>query len=113
VGPFEIKEALDLETIEKIGSAGKVGDVLISIEKVLAPIPSVVVEDGFAKRIKDGPALFPSSVLSTENKFDKDQTICIKNNQREILAIGKALRSSDDFLDERGKDKLFEYARVL
>jgi len=113
VGPFEPKHALDLEAIEKIQNEGKIEDFLIPIEKVLANIPSVVVKNGFAERIKEGPNLFQSSVLSVEKKFDKDQMICIKNNRSEIIAIGKALRSSDGFLDEGRKEKLFEYSRVI
>jgi tRNA pseudouridine55 synthase len=113
VGPFESKQALDLETIEKIQNEGKIENFLIPIEKVLAHIPSVVVKDGFAERIKEGPSLFPSFVLSAEKDFDKDQMICLKNNQREIIALGKALCSSDNFLDEKRKDKLFEYWRVI
>jgi len=113
VGPFEPKHALDLEAIEKIQNEGKIEDFLIPIEKVLANIPSVVVKNGFAERIKEGPNLFQSSVLSVERKFDKDQMICIKNNRSEIIAIGKALRSSDGFLDEGRKEKLFEYSRVI
>ena len=113
IGPFELKDALDSEAIEEIWNEDKIEDFLISIEKVLAYIPSVVVKDGFAKRIKEGPNLFPSSVLSPEKEFDKDQMICIKNDQREIIAFGKALCSSDEFLDENRKDKLFEYSRVL
>jgi tRNA pseudouridine55 synthase len=113
VGPFELKEALDLEAIEEIRKEDRIGDFLISIEKVLAHIPSVVVKDSFAKRIKEGPNLFPSSVLSAEKGFDKDQAICIKNSQKEIIAMGKALYHSTDFLDEKRKDKLFEYSRVI
>ena len=113
VGPFELEDALDLESVEKIQKEDEIRGFLIPIEKVLDHIPSVIVKDGFAKRIKEGPNLFPSSVLSPESKFDKDQMVCIKNNQKEIIAIGKALRSSEEFLDEKRKDKLFEYSRVL
>jgi tRNA pseudouridine55 synthase len=113
VGPFELKQALELEAIEKIQSEGKIEDFLIPIEKVLSHIPSVIVKDGFAERIKEGPILFPSSVSSAEKEFDKDRMICIKNNQGEIIALGKALCSSRDFLDEKRKDKLFEYWRVI
>jgi tRNA pseudouridine55 synthase len=113
VGPFEIKQALDLEAIEETQREGKIGDFLIPIEKALAHIPSVVVVDSFAKRIKDGLSLYPSLVLSVENEFDKDQMICIKNNQKEIIAIGKALCPSESFLDKKRKDKLFEYSRVI
>ena len=94
VGPFELKDALNLEVIEEIGSKGKIGDSLISVEKVLDHVPSVVVKDAFAERIIEGPDLLPDSVLSSKKEFDKDEMICIKNNRREIIAIGRALRSS-------------------
>jgi tRNA pseudouridine55 synthase len=113
VGPFELSQALDLGAIEEIRKEGKIEDFLIPIEKVFAHIPSVVVKNGFAERIKEGPILFPPFVLSAEKNFDKDQMICIKNNKREIIAFGKALCSSDDFLDEKRTDKLFEYSRVI
>ena len=113
VGPFELKDALNLEVIEEIGSKGKIGDSLISVEKVLDHVPSVVVKDAFAERIIEGPDLLPDSVLSSKKEFDKDEMICIKNNRREIIAIGRALRSSEEFLDQKRKDKLFEYSRVL
>jgi tRNA pseudouridine55 synthase len=113
VGPFGLKDSLDLEAIEKIGSEGKLGDFLISVEKVLAHVPSVVVTDRFAQRIKEGPDLLAWSVLSSEKEFDKDQVICVKSNQKEIIAIGTALCSSQEFLNQRQKDKLFEYSRVL
>ncbi len=113
VGPFDVKEALDLKAIEEIKHEGKMGDFLICIEKVLAHLPSVVVKNGFALRIKEGPNLLPSSVLSWEKEFDKDQVICIKNNQGEIIAIGKALCCSGEFSDENREGRLFEYSRVL
>jgi tRNA pseudouridine55 synthase len=113
VGPFGLKDALDLETIEEIGSKGKIGDSLISVEKVLDHVPSVVVKDSFAQRIKEGPDLLPDSVLSSKKEFEKDEMICIENNRREIIAIGRALRSSEEFLGQKRKDRLFEYSRVL
>ena len=113
VGPFGLKDALDLETIEEIGSKGKIGDSLISVEKVLDYVPSVVVKDSFAQRIKEGPDLLPDAVLSSKKEFEKDEIICVENNRREIIAIGKALRPSDEFLNQRRKDRLFEYSRVL
>jgi tRNA pseudouridine55 synthase len=113
VGPFGLKDALDLEAIQEIESEGRIGEVLISVEEVLADVPSVVVKDAFAQRIKEGPDLLPDSVLSSKKEFDKDEVICIENSRREIIAIGRALRSSEDLLDRQRKDRVFEYSRVL
>ncbi len=113
VGPFGLKDALDLEAIKEIESEGRIGEVLISVEEVLADVPSVVVKDAFAQRITEGPDLLPDSVLSSKKEFDRDEMICIENSRSEIIAVGRALRSSQDFLNRQRKDKLFEYSRVL
>ncbi len=112
-GPFELKDALSLQEIAKIGDQNRIGDSLISIEEVLACVPSVLVKESYADKIKGGAKLIPSFVESKEKEFEKDQMICIKNNKKEIIAIGKALRSSSDFLNHRPEDRLFEYSRVL
>ena len=113
VGPFELKDSQNLETIQEIQREGGIEDFLIPIEKILDHIPSVVVKNSFAERIKEGPDLFAPLVLSSEKEFDEGQTICIKNNENQIIALGKALFSSDEFLDEKRKDRLFEYTRVF
>ena len=113
VGPFKLKEALGLEKISDIEEEAKIEGVLISIEKALAHLPSVVVKKNSAEKVRHGLPLVPSSIKSIETDFDQNQTILIKDDLKNIIAIGKALSSTDKFLDLEYKNKLFEYIRVI
>jgi tRNA pseudouridine55 synthase len=113
VGPFKLQEALDLEKISQVEDENKIQDILFPIEKALGHLPSVVVKEGFAERVRHGVPLAPSSILSIETNFDQDQTISIKDGQKNIIAIGRALSSAKNFLDLDYKSKLFEYVRVI
>jgi len=113
VGPFKLQEALGLEKISAVEDENKICDLLIPIEKALAHLPSVVVKESFTEKVRHGVPLAPSSVLSIEKDFDQDQTISIKDGQKNIIAIGKALSSARNFLDSDYKNKLFEYVRVI
>ncbi len=113
VGPFELKDALSLQDISCIQDEGRLTQILIPIEKTLAHFPSVVVKEGFTERIQNGAPLVSSSVSSIEADFKRNQTISIKNGQREIIAVGKALDSAAKFLDLDYKNNLIEYIRVI
>ncbi len=113
VGPFKLQEALGLEKISDVEDENKICDLLIPIEKALAHLPSVVVKESFTEKVRHGVPLAPSSVLSIETDFDQNQTISIKDGQKNIIAIGKALSSARNFLDLDYKNKLFEYVRVV
>ena len=113
VGPFKLQEALGLEKISDVEDENKICDLLIPIEKALAHLPSMVVKEGFVQKVRHGVPLAPSAVLSIEGDFGQDQSISIKDNQKNIIAIGKALSPAKNFLDSDYKKKLFEYIRVI
>jgi tRNA pseudouridine55 synthase len=113
VGPFKLQEASGLEKISNVEDEDKIQDLLIPIEKALTHLPSVVVKEGFAEKVRHGFALVSSSVKSIETDFNQNQTISIKDDRKNIIAIGKALSSAKGFLDLNHKKKLFEYIRVI
>jgi tRNA pseudouridine55 synthase len=113
VGPYNLIDALGLQEISHIQNEGRLAQIIIPIEEVLAHLPSVVLKEGFTERIKHGAPLVSSSVSSIEADFKENQTICVKNDQRKIVAIGKALSSAVRFLDSGYKSNLIEYIRVI
>jgi tRNA pseudouridine55 synthase len=113
VGPFRLEEALSLEKIADAQGEGKISDVLVPIKKALAHLPSVVTNEWFASRVQHGIPLEPKSVLSVEGDFDSSKTITVKNEQGEIIALGRALTFAKNFLDHKYENKLFEYLRVI
>ena len=113
VGPFKLEDALSLEKIADAQGDGKISDVLIPIEKALTHLPSVVTNEWFAARVEHGIPLESKSVLSVEGDFDSNKTIAVKNEQGEIIALGRALTSAKNFMDYKYENKLFEYMRVI
>lgn len=113
VGPFKLVDALDLENVSGLQDEGKIPDTLVPLEKALAHLPSVVVTRTFAEKVKHGIPLVSLSVLSTEGDFEKNRTVSIKDDRKNIIAIGRALSPAEKFLDLKHKKKLFEYIRVI
>jgi len=113
VGPFKVDEALSLESISDIQAAGRIEEVLLPIEKIMSGLPSIVVEENFANKIQHGLPLKSSSVLSVEGDFDVNQTISVKDKQKRIIAVGRALTAARNFLDLNYDSRLFEYLRVI
>ncbi len=113
VGPFKLQEASDLEDISDVGNESKLRNLLIPIERALDHLPSVVVKAGFGDKVRHGAPVVSSSLMSVEADFEESQTVSIKDHRKSILAIGKALCSSNRFLDQNPENKLFEYIRVI
>jgi tRNA pseudouridine55 synthase len=113
VGPFKVDEALSLKSISDIQAAGSIEEVLWPIEKIMSDLPSIVVEESFANKIQHGLPLKSSSVLSVEGDFDVNQTISVKDKQKRIIAVGRALTTASNFLDLNYDSRLFEYLRVI
>lgn len=113
IGPFRWEDSLSLQKITDIQANGGIKSVLLPVEKAIGHLPSVVVSDSFAEKVKDGIPLKSSSVLAVEGDIKADQTISLKDRKKQIIAIGKALADSGDFLDSKYGNRLFEYRRVI
>lgn len=113
VGPFGLEDASDLEEIEAVCREGEISKLLVPLERTLSHLCSVVVKEDFCERVQQGVPLLPDSVATTQGDFGPNQQISIKDGRGNILAIGKALGSSSDFLDAGHRKKLFEYTRVI
>ncbi len=113
IGPFRWEDSLGLEKITDIQADGGIKSVLLPIEKAIGHLPSVVVSESFAEKVKDGIPLKSSSVLAVEGDIKANQTISLKNEQKRIIAVGKALANTKDFLNLNSGNRLFEYLRVI
>lgn len=113
VGPFGLRDALSTASISEVNKDGRVGEIMISIEQALGHLPSVGVRDDSVARIRNGAGLISSSVSSVDESFPAGQTVCMKDGQGKIIAVGKALVSSERFQDSDSGSKLVEYLRVL
>ena len=113
VGPFRLDQAYSLESLSDIRINGRLEKVLLPIEKAMSHLPSVVVDESFAEKVRDGIPLKSSSVLSVEGDFESNQTISMKDQHQRIIAVGKALTFAKNFVDPKYENRMFEYLRVI
>ena len=112
IGPFKLQDALDLEKVKLINPS-KLQERLVSVEEALNSLPAIKVTDKLASSIKNGPDLKFKDIVSTEKEFLPGDTLCLKDNLDQILALGKALKSSAELAQADKKEKIIEYIRVL
>jgi tRNA pseudouridine55 synthase len=113
VGPFRLEHALSLEELEATWRRGDISAVMEPIEATLSHFPRVTVKREFCGRVKHGAALHPSWVKSVEGRFDNGDTVSIRDQDDQILALGRALASSKEFSNENHPGEVFQYTRVI
>jgi tRNA pseudouridine55 synthase len=113
VGPFKLQNALDIEKIRGNFNPSKLQNYLVPVETALNSLPTVKVTDKFNEKIKNGPDLKFKDIISVESEFSSGDTLCLKNNKNEVLAMVRALKSSNELSKLDKNDKIVEYIRVL
>ncbi len=103
VGP--LSEAGGLVTLHQLNDAMyrlKNGDeallrsLVLPIEDTLGNIPRIVVRDSAVDAICHGARLGIPGILSLSDGVKKDDTVVLMSSKLELVAIGKALLSSDE-----------------
>lgn len=111
VGPFELKDSFTLDAIRKIKDEGKLNKIVVSMEKALENLPSLVVSDENKFKIKHGQDLKVKDIKSVKKDFSKKDRVVLKDDSGKILAIGESLVSSEEISDEQ--KVIFRYMRVV
>jgi H/ACA ribonucleoprotein complex subunit 4 len=103
VGP--LSEERGLVTLHQLSDAMfklKEGDdaplrrAVMPIEDTLGDIPRIVMRDSAVDAICHGARLGVPGILSATDGIKKDDTVALMSAKRELVAIGKALISSDE-----------------
>jgi len=113
VGPFRLSQALKIEQVESLHGKGEISTVLVPIEATLSHLPSAEVKQDYVDKVRHGASIEPDWISLTHGDFEPDQSISIKDEQGKIIALGRALAASRDFLNRSYEGKLFDYARVI
>ena len=113
IGHFTLSDSLTLSEVEDLFKNNKLKDKLSSIERGLAHLPFVSVEDGMTQRIKCGAELKAKDLSLNNTCFAKGELLTIKDSSGNVLAVGKALLSSQQMSELEGNTRMLEYKRVL
>ena len=111
VGSYSVTDALTLEEIKEPEALESIRSKTISISDSLK-MPSIVVSESFAQRIKQGRVLTSSDIESIETPFEAGDEITLRDTSRNALALGISLLSSEK-ARESGDEQIFKYSRVL
>lgn len=113
VGPFRLEDALTLKELEDTWLKGDISSVMVPIEAALSHLPRVTVKKEFSDRVRHGAAFDRAWVKSLPGDFQRDDWISVRDQDDQVLAVGKALASSSEFFNENHRGKVFEYTRVI
>ncbi|MDE1857783.1 MAG: RNA-guided pseudouridylation complex pseudouridine synthase subunit Cbf5 [Thaumarchaeota archaeon] len=85
----------------KEGDEGPLRKVVIPIEESLGDIPKVVMRDSAVDAVCHGARLGLPGVLAASEGIKKDDTVALLSPKSELVAIGKALMSSDEIKSQK------------
>jgi tRNA pseudouridine55 synthase len=113
VGLFDLESSVTLEALKEASENRVLGDVLFSVEKVLAFLPELRIKDEFVKPIANGSPLPKSAFKVLPRKFKPGMSLRVSNSNDVILAIVEPLVNQDQFEIMDASAIAFKLKRVL
>lgn len=102
VGPLTIDQALTVDEVVTRHALGRLGDDLLSLDRALAQLEIVVVDEQTAERVRHGAPVPVAKILRWEGAADGERgshkPVRIHNIDGRLVAIGKCLDNLRDTL---------------
>tara|TARA_Y100001960_G_scaffold45666_1_gene45780 strand:- start:8 stop:727 length:720 start_codon:yes stop_codon:yes gene_type:complete len=111
VGIFDLESSITLDALKK-ATFSKPG-LFFSVEKALAFLPEIRINDEFAKHIINGRALPKASFKALPIKFEPGMSLRVVNGSERIIAIVEPLVNQDQFDQMESYGIAFKLQRVL
>ncbi|MBD3257576.1 tRNA pseudouridine(55) synthase TruB [candidate division GN15 bacterium] len=92
-GRFSLEQALSLETIEQSSGGGGLAEQLVGINEAL-DFGSVHVDAECALGVRNGRVPYASEVKTVTGDFAEGDTVLVKNDSGQVLALGIARMGS-------------------
>lgn len=113
IGHFTLTDSLTISEVEQLSEKEKLEEKLCSIEQGLAHLPFVLVDNNIAQQIKCGIEIKAKNLKLDKAHFEKGELLAIKDISGKVLAVGRALMSSQQMSKTEDNTKAFGYERVL
>jgi len=111
VGPYFLKDALNLKTVKHYRDAGVLKKYIVPIESVL-PFPWLKVSEEFSSHIITGQSPKLKDISEVGGTFKAEELISLKDHNDNIRAVGRAEVDSGR-LENGNEQGIFKYVRVL
>lgn len=93
VGPFRLEDAVSIETVEEKAAAGRLGDIIHTIDEALGDMPSVSVSEDDVARITNGVPIPVERLPRCNGELPPiGTTVRIHAPDGRLLAIGRLRR---------------------
>ncbi|MBK7141382.1 MAG: tRNA pseudouridine(55) synthase TruB [bacterium] len=111
VGPFSVLDAVTPIHLAQLADEGKAGSALMPIDQVLQ-FGAICIQDSFRQQVGFGRMPAWTDVNRIEGVFEPGDRVVIKSMAGEVLAVGIAGSSSNEFT-KHGGQPVSSYVRVL
>ncbi|HEX9758672.1 MAG TPA: tRNA pseudouridine(55) synthase TruB [Nitrospiria bacterium] len=112
VGPFHIDKAIGLEKIKRFHERGQLGEVLYSMDEVLA-LPTLRVHSSISHRVLCGTSISRSGILSMPKGLDEGTRFKVHNPKGDLLAIVSVLSEKKEPGLNSEEEPIFKVEKVL
>jgi tRNA pseudouridine55 synthase len=113
VGPFMLDQALTLNGFDAAVREGNWSTHLISLTQGMATFPAIVVTSASAQALVRGMPPTAAQVLRLEGVFEVGQTVAIKGENGDLLAVGTATRRVTELAATPSTTTILQLRRVL
>ncbi|MBI2843833.1 MAG: tRNA pseudouridine(55) synthase TruB [Armatimonadetes bacterium] len=83
VGRFDLRDAVDLETLEQAADQQRAEELMIPMDEALSELPAVVADPFLARLVAHGGAI-PSNLIAAEGTL-----VRVKSSSGDLLAVGR------------------------
>tara|TARA_B100000686_G_scaffold122624_1_gene129895 strand:+ start:75 stop:446 length:372 start_codon:yes stop_codon:yes gene_type:complete len=111
IGIFDLESSVTLDALKE-ATFSKPG-LSFSVEKVLAYLPEIRINDEFFKYIINGRALPKAALKALPIKFEPGMNLRVVNSSERIVAIAEPLVNQDQFDQMESFEIAFKLQRVL
>ena len=112
-GGFRLENAITLRQLEAVVGMNILKKYLLPINDILA-VPSLIINDNKCEGVQFGQDILNRDILKLGHEFTAGDVIAVKNKLGNLLAIGKALISSQKARQNVvPSEKVLEYKRVI
>jgi tRNA pseudouridine55 synthase len=112
VGRINLEQAVTIEQLIDHKKNNSIADLLIQPNMILE-FTSIAVNEQFSSLVHTGPSLKPSDIVSISKDFKAGEHLLLKSTSGDLLAVGRAVISSEQLQYNDFNDELFRYDRVL
>jgi len=113
-GAFSLEDTITLEELRRVVASGRLEEVLITPDRLLAHLPEVWLREEAVSRIRSGRPVTCGMVIKVSPQgFAKGTAVRLKSLKGELLAIGEARQAAEYLSFAMPQEQIFRLRLVF